>query len=152
MERKKNLSRLTSAKVLTVFVLLCVMLFALSSKAWACTGIYVGPEASEDGTVLIAKSNDYQSNFANYVTVVDRVENEPDRTMPVNNSGSVTAESPATTYRYTATPFMDSTRPSTVSVRMLPSAPTSAAYRWKCPSPRLPTRPPWRRIRWWRTV
>ena len=52
----------------------------------------------------------HHSDYANYVTVVDRVENEPGRTMPVNNSGSVTAKIPATTYRYTATPFMDSTR------------------------------------------
>ena len=57
MERKNHLSRLTSAKVLTVFVLLCVMLFALSSKAWACTGIYVGPEASEDLGLFVPQTS-----------------------------------------------------------------------------------------------
>ena len=42
------------------------------------------------------------------MTVTERVENEPGRTMPVDNDRTVFAELPATTYRYTSTPWMDS--------------------------------------------
>ncbi len=38
-----------------------------------------------------------------------RVENEPGRLMPVSPDGKVKTEIPATTYHYTATPFLDST-------------------------------------------
>lgn len=78
--------------------------------AYACTGIYVGSEASEDGTIIMAKSNDYQAAWANYMTVTDAVENKPGRTMPVDNEGKVYAEIPAHTYKYTSTPLMDSAR------------------------------------------
>ena len=90
-------------------LLLLAGLAVLSVPALACTAVYVGPEASADGTLLMAKSNDYQDVWANYITVVERVENVPGRTMPVDNGATVFAPLPATTYRYTATPWMDST-------------------------------------------
>lgn len=74
----------------------------------ACTAVYVGGEVSEDGTTLIAKSNDYQAVLGNHVTITERVENQPGRTMPVDFDATVFAELPATTYRYTSTPWMDS--------------------------------------------
>ena len=87
----------------------CLLLTALHiTGAFACTAVYAGRNATQDGTVLLAKSNDYQAVWANYVTVTDRVENVPGRTMPVDNGASVFAELPATTYRYTSTPWMDS--------------------------------------------
>ena len=76
--------------------------------ASACTAVYVGQDASEDGTTIVARSNDYPDVWPNYLTVVDRVENQPGRTMPVDNNNTVQAEIPATTYKYTATPWMDS--------------------------------------------
>ncbi|MBQ9823299.1 MAG: C69 family dipeptidase [Solobacterium sp.] len=85
-----------------------VFAFSAVIEAKACTAVYVGSEASEDGTVIMAKSNDYQDVWANYITVTERVENEPGRTMPVDNGKTVFAPIPDTTYRYTSTPWMDS--------------------------------------------
>ena len=70
--------------------------------------MYVGAGASKDGTVLLAKSNDYQDVWANYVAVTERVEGKPGRTMPVDNGATVFAPLPETTCRYTSTPWMDS--------------------------------------------
>ena len=97
----------------TVKAIICLMLIAAialicSSAAFACTAIYVGPQVSADGTTLIAKSNDYQDVWANYITITERVEKKPGRTMPVDNDATVFAPLPATTYRYTSTPWMDS--------------------------------------------
>ena len=83
-------------------------IFAGGAQANACTAVYVGSEASEDGTVIMAKSNDYQDVWANYVTITERVENKPGRTMPVDNDKTVFAPLPDTTYRYTSTPWMES--------------------------------------------
>lgn len=77
--------------------------------AFACTAVYVGSEVSADGTMIIAKSNDYQDVWANYVAITERVDNMPGRTMPVDNDAAVLAELPATTYRYISTPWMEST-------------------------------------------
>lgn len=93
----------------------CALAFAFAClavaapEAYACTAVYVGSEASSDGTIIMAKSNDYQAVWANYMTVTDAVENQPGRTMPVDNEGTVFAELPANTYKYTSTPWMDST-------------------------------------------
>ena len=49
-------------RICRVFVTLsvCVVFLLLNgAQAIACTGVYVGAGASEDGTVLLAKSNDY---------------------------------------------------------------------------------------------
>ena len=92
-----------------IAALLCLtLLISVAVNAGACTSVYVGPGVSEDGTVILAKSNDYQDVWGNYVTVTERVENQPGRVMPVDNGATVFAELPATTYRYTSTPFMDS--------------------------------------------
>lgn len=98
----------------TARTIICLMLTAAvalicSSAACACTAIYVGPKVSADGTTLIAKSNDYQDVWGNYINITERVENKPGRTMPVDNDATVFAPLPATTYRYTSTPWMDST-------------------------------------------
>ena len=78
-------------------------------SAYACTAVYVGSEASDDGTIIMAKSNDYQAVWANYMTVTEAVDNAPGRTMPVDNDATVFAEIPSHTYKYTSTPWMDST-------------------------------------------
>ncbi len=88
--------------------LITVMFLLFGAEAYACTAVYVGKAVSADGTVIMAKSNDYQDVWANYVTITPRVENVPGRTMPVNNAATVFAPLPADTYRYTSTPWMDS--------------------------------------------
>ena len=88
--------------------LITVLFLVLSAEAYACTAVYVGKAVSADGTVIMAKSNDYQDVWANYVTITPRVENTPVRTMPVDNAATVFAPLPADTYRYTSTPWMDS--------------------------------------------
>ena len=89
--------------------MLCLMMILMTAgSAGACTAVYVGGKVSADGTTIIAKSNDYPDVWGNYVTITERVENEPGRVMPVDNEATVFAELPATTYRYTSTPFMDS--------------------------------------------
>ena len=45
-------------KVLCIAI--CVMICLLSAGAFACTGVYIGKEASTDGTIIIARSNDTQ--------------------------------------------------------------------------------------------
>ncbi len=98
---KKRLLHLLCLSLLTA-------LFAAAGvmRASACTAVYVGREASDDGTVILAKSNDYQDVWANYAVITGRVENEPGRTMPVDNDATVFAPIPATTFRYTSTPWM----------------------------------------------
>ncbi len=102
--KKNRLAQSTAGIFLTV----ALMLFSGAVIAEACTAVYVGRDASQDGTMILARSNDYQAVWPNHVIVVDRVEDEPGRVMPVDNGNTVFAELPATTYKYTATPFMDS--------------------------------------------
>ena len=102
MKRNRALRRIIS-------LAFCLVMIACSTAtAFACTAIYVGSGVSDDGTVMIAKSNDYQDVWANYVTITERITDEPGRRMPVDNDATVFAELPATTYRYTSTPWMDS--------------------------------------------
>ena len=103
----KNLKTMLKAACSAALSLLFVLISLI--PAHACTAVYVGSEASADGTTIIAKSNDYQAVWANYVTITERVEDEPGRVMPVNNAATVFAELPASTWRYTSTPWMDST-------------------------------------------
>ncbi len=75
----------------------------------ACTAVYVGLNVSADGSTIIARSNDYQDVWANHITVTPAVENEPGRFMPISDDGKVKTEIPSTTYKYTSTPYMNST-------------------------------------------
>lgn len=94
--------------------LLCLLMVIsfclLSANAYACTGVYIGKGASTDGTVILARSNDTQGNYPTRLMVVPRIEQDPDREMPVNNARSNYFKLPATTYKYTGTPFMDSAK------------------------------------------
>ena len=87
---------------------ICLMICLLSAGAFACTGVYIGKEASADGTIIIARSNDTQGNYPTRVMVSPRVEQDPNREMPVNNERSEFFDLPGTTYKYTGTPVMDS--------------------------------------------
>ena len=101
------------ARFAPIGVLMCLIaviagMIMGACPAFACTAVYVGKDASADGTTIIAKSNDYQAVWPNYVEVTERVENEPGRAMPIDNGKTVLAPLPDTTYRYTSTPWMDS--------------------------------------------
>ncbi len=93
---------------LLILVLCGVLLFSMQACS-ACTAVYVGQDVSDDGSIIVARTNDYPGVWGNHVTVTPAVENEPGRTMPVNINGLVQVEIPETTYKYTATPHMDST-------------------------------------------
>ena len=92
-----------------LFLILCGVLLCSMQACAACTGVYVGSDVSEDGSIIVARSNDYNDIWGNHITVTPEVENEPGRLMPVSIDGSVKTEIPETTYQYTATPFMNST-------------------------------------------
>ena len=90
-------------------VLFAAALFVGARDAQACTAVYVGKDASADGTIIMAKSNDYGDNFANHIVIEKAVKNKSGRKMPIDQGGTVFAEIPATTYKYVCTPWMDST-------------------------------------------
>ena len=96
------------SKKLLFLVLFGVLLCSMQACA-ACTAVYVGPDVSEDGSTIVARSNDYSPVWGNHLTVTPAVENEPGRVMPVSIDGTVKTEIPETTYQYTATPYMNST-------------------------------------------
>ena len=89
-------------------ICLFLTLLILTANAYACTGVYVGKKASIDGGYIIARSNDNQGVYPTRVMVVPRVEQFPDREMPVDNDFSQYSSLPVTTYKYTGTPLMDS--------------------------------------------
>lgn len=93
--------------LITTIMILCTFM-ALTCQSHACSSIYVGSEVSADGTTIITRSNDHQGVSGNNIIVVERVENEAGRTMPVDEEGKTLAELPDTTYKYVATPYMDS--------------------------------------------
>lgn len=93
-----------------IVLVFCGLLLSSIPASSACTGIYVGKDVSADGSVIIARSNDFQEVLGNHLKVTPRVENEPGRQMPVSFDGKVKTEIPATTYQYTSTPFMNSTK------------------------------------------
>ena len=91
-------------------LLICILICLVSACASACTGVYIGKKVSDDGNYIFARSNDTQGVFPTRVMVVPRVEQYPNREMPVDNNASMFAEVPQTTFKYTGTPFMDSAR------------------------------------------
>ncbi|MBQ2612413.1 MAG: C69 family dipeptidase, partial [Methanobrevibacter sp.] len=92
-----------------LLLVLCGLLVCSMQACAACTGLYVGSDVSDDGSIIVARSNDYPAVWGNHITVTPEVENEPGRLMPVSDDGSVKTEIPETTYQYTATPYMNST-------------------------------------------
>ena len=54
----------------------------LSTSALACTGVYVGKDVSDQGTYIIARSEDQsQSDYNKMFMVQPRVDNVPGRTI-----------------------------------------------------------------------
>ena len=97
-------------KTLCMPVLLLLLFCLTTAGAYACTGVYIGREATTDGSIIIARSNDTQGNYPQRMTVVPRVERDPGRLMPVDNDLSAFFALPGTTCKYIGTPFMASTQ------------------------------------------
>jgi len=90
-----------SVRVLTV-LLAGIML--LSTSAWACTGMYVGKDVSDQGTYVIARCEDQgQSDYNKMFKVEPRVENVPGRYIEDTATG-FKIPLPDTTYRYSYVP------------------------------------------------
>ena len=76
----------------------------LSTSALACTGVYVGKDVSDQGTYLIARSEDQgQGDYNKMFQVQPRVENVPGRFITDTATG-FQIPLPATTYKYTYVP------------------------------------------------
>ena len=110
-QSSENVNRGRMTKLIAGMIIASVMVlnFGIVS-AFGCTGVYVGKDASEDGSVILARSNDTQGVYPTYIDITERVENVPGRKLPVDINKTVWTELPATTYRYTSTPFMDSAK------------------------------------------
>lgn len=92
-----------------IVLVLCGLLVCSMNACAACTAVYVGQDVSADGSIILARSNDEPDVWGNHITVTPRVENSFGRLMPVSIDGKIKTEIPATTYKYTATPYMNST-------------------------------------------
>lgn len=96
-------------KKLIAFAAVLAIILSLGTSAFACTGMYVGKEVSEDGTTMLVRSVDtHPLTTTCRAVVVERVENQPGRVLE-SSWGGFRYELPATTYQYTATPFTTST-------------------------------------------
>lgn len=90
------------ARVLTAFLAVSMLLGCVSASA--CTGVYVGKNASDQGTIIIARSEDQAWGDVNKRYIVqERVENVPGRYIEDKETG-FHLPLPATTYKYTYTP------------------------------------------------
>lgn len=76
MFKSKNLSQKL------IVLMICGLLVCSMQACFACTAVYVGPDVSADGSIIIARSNDYQEVLGNHITITPRVENQPGRLMP----------------------------------------------------------------------
>lgn len=75
-----------------------------STAALACTGVYVGKDASDQGTIIIARSEDQAWGDVNKRYMVqERMENVPGRYLEDKETG-FRLPLPETTYKYTYTP------------------------------------------------
>ena len=89
-------------KILTL--VLALALIMSSTSALACTGFYVGKQASANGATVIGHTVDAWTTAQGVTLVVPGVENEPGRVYKV--ADGVEFPLPDTTYQYTTTPFI----------------------------------------------
>lgn len=78
------------------------LLLSLSLEAFACTGFYVGKNVSEDGSVMIARTEDITS-YSSKRFIVHPAKDHAEGEM-FKDAHGLTFPMPAHTYRYTATP------------------------------------------------
>lgn len=85
-------------KQLSASALAAALILSTASGAFACTGVYVGKEASEDGTIIIARSEDIGASY-DKIEVVIPASDEPGRVIEDLNGFSYPL--PDHTYKYT---------------------------------------------------
>ena len=57
-----------------IAILICGLLVCGMQACAACTAVYVGPDVSADGSIIMARSNDWQDVVGSHLTVNPRVE------------------------------------------------------------------------------
>ena len=91
-------------KYLRILAAVLVGTMLLSTSALACTGVYVGKDVSDQGTYIIARSEDQaQSDYNKMFMVQPRVENVPGRVI-LDTATGFEIPLPDTTYKYTYVP------------------------------------------------
>lgn len=91
-------------KCIRILSVVLVGAMLLSTSALACTGVYVGKDVSDQGTYLIARSEDQgQSDYNKMFMVQPRVDNVPGRTI-LDTATGFEIPLPDTTYQYTYVP------------------------------------------------
>ena len=65
---------MSKLKKVIILVFCGLLVFSMQACA-ACTAVYVGPDVSADGSIIFARSNDYEAVWGNHITVTPRVEN-----------------------------------------------------------------------------
>lgn len=78
------------------------LILSISAEALACTGFYVGKDVSEDGSVMIARTEDITS-YSSKRFVVHPAKDHEDGEM-FRDAHGLNFPMPSHTYRYTATP------------------------------------------------
>lgn len=101
---KINFLRKITCALTAILSVAITMNLIFAIPAQACTGVYVGKDASAEGTTIIARSEDeHPANSIDVISVTERVENQPGRTYEaVNNNFKY--KLPDTTYKYFSTP------------------------------------------------
>lgn len=95
-------------RLMSVMAVAALLTVALAQNAYACTGVYVGKDVSEDGTYIIARSNDTQGTYPSRMIIIPAKKDVSGRRMPVGSADGVLTDIPSNTYKYTGTPFMTS--------------------------------------------
>ncbi len=91
-------------KTLRILSVLLAGTMLLSTSALACTGVYVGKDVSDQGTYLLARSEDQgQSDYNKMFLVQPRVDNVPGRFIEDTATG-LKIPLPDTTWQYTYVP------------------------------------------------
>ena len=91
-------------KTLRILSVLLAGTMLLSTSALACTGVYVGKDVSDQGTYLLARSEDQgQSDYNKMFLVQPRVDNVPGRFIEDTATG-FKIPLPDTTWQYTYVP------------------------------------------------
>ena len=86
-----------------ITLLLALTMIMSCTSAFACTGFYIGKNASANGNAIIGHTVDAWTSAQGVTWVVDGVKNQPGRTF--EGVEGYEFPLPDTTYKYTTTPF-----------------------------------------------
>ncbi len=100
------ISKRKRAKRLTAIVVTIILMLSLCTNALACTTVIVGKEASDDGSVIISRNEDYAGAWAKRFIVVPRREyKDGEKLKSLYNGFEI--ERAKVEYKYTAMPDWD---------------------------------------------